>query len=321
MTYPLQRATSLQRDIARTLLYFDIFRHPLTPTEIHRFLPSNSVTAEDITAACSSEPLSTLLVRYNGLIGVDRKSTEYLYERSNKERRAIHMWRIAVVMSRVIRMFPFIRGIFVSGELSKGVASKKADIDFFILTAPNRVWITRTLFALFKRLFLFNRRKLFCYNHIRSVETLEIAERNIYTAMEVATIKPIYNTQLYAEFIARNSWISSFLPNSISLNPILKGATHREALSETVLNLLLSSKYLDAIDTWLLKRWKIVWSKRYTALNDAQRDKLFQCEPHVSTAYVRDFFPGITKEYEKRLDQFGLTISLPPKYSFVRAHE
>ncbi len=303
----LHNASTLQRDIARTLLYFDIFRHPLRHAEIHKFLSSNSVTVEDIQNACSSEPLNRHVVEINGLVCLDKRKTGYIDERGKKEQRARRMWRIAVFMSCIIRRFPFIRGIFVSGELSKGVASEKSDIDFFVITAQNRVWITRTFFTLFKRLFLFNRKKLFCYNHITSEQYLEITDRNIYTAMEVATLRPIYNMPLYIQFMNANSWIKDYLPNSYTLQPTPEGVEHKSPISERVISCFLSSENLDVIDLWLLSQWRNLWCHRYRSLSSEKRERLFRCESHVSTAYVNDFFPKITQAYEQRLDQFGLT--------------
>jgi len=304
---PLRNGTTLQRDIARTLLYFDIFRHPLRLAEIHRFLPSNSVTVDDIQKACSSEPLNGCLVEINGLVCLDNEKTGYIDERSKKEQRARRLWRIAVLMSHIIQRFPFVRGIFVSGELSKGVASEKSDIDFFVITAPNRVWIARTIFTLFKRFFLFNQKKLFCYNHITSEQYLEITDRNIYTAMEVATLRPIYNMPLYIQFMNANSWIRDYLPNSYTHQPIMEGVVQKSPLSERIISRLLSSKNLDVFDLWLLTKWRTLWAHRYHFLTSEQREKRLRCETHISTAYVNDFFPRITHAYEQRLNQYGLT--------------
>jgi hypothetical protein len=304
---PLRNGTSLQRDIARTLLYFDIFRHPLKLSEIYRFLPSNSVTVDEIQKACSSEPLNGCIVEINGLLCLDKGKTGYIDERSKKEQRARRMWRIAVIMSHIIQRFPFVRGIFVSGELSKGVASKKSDIDFFVITAPNRVWIARTIFTLFKRLFLFNQKKLFCYNHITSEQYLEITDRNIYTAMEVATLRPIYNMPLYIQFMNANSWIRDYLPNSYTFQSTPEGVGHKSPLSERIISCFLSSKNLEAIDLWLLSRWRSLWHHRYHSMSSEKRERLFRCEINVSTAYANDFLPRITCAYELRLDEYGLT--------------
>ena len=302
----LHNASNLQRDIAKTLLYFGIFRHPLRLTEIHRFLPSDSVTIEDIQYACSTEPLSKHVVEANGLVSLDHEPLDFSAERRQKEQRARYMWFVAVLMSQIIRRFPYVRAVFVSGELSKGVASKNSDIDFFVVTAPNRVWITRTLFTLFKRIVLFNSKRMFCYNHITSEQNLRIENRTMYTAVEIATLKPIYNLALYREFMVANSWVKDYLPNSFSIEESPSRRESPKFLTERILDHFLSAHNLNKIDQWLLGRWRSLWFRRYHYLAPEKREKLFRCEADLSTAYVNDFLPRITQAYARRLHQFGL---------------
>ena len=304
---PLQDATALQRDVVRTLLYFDIFQHPLELREVLRFLPSNSVTVEDIERACSSAPLNRYLVETNGYVGLQDRFTGYIGERRRKERRARRLWQVAVLMSHIIRRFPFVRAVFVSGELSKGVASRNSDIDFFVITAANRIWIARTLFTAFKRLCLFNARKLFCYNHITSDRNLEIKDHNIYTATEVATLKPLYNMELYGEFMRANAWVKEYLPNSSAYEQGTRQGRFRRPLVERLLDRIMAPERLDAVDLWLLSQWRSLWRRRYHFLNGEKRGELFRCDIHLSTAYVNDFLARITQAYQQRLDQFGLT--------------
>jgi len=48
-----------------------------------------------------------------------------------------------------IAAFPFVKGVAISGSLSKKFADEDADIDFFIITAANRLWLARTFLHLF----------------------------------------------------------------------------------------------------------------------------------------------------------------------------
>ncbi len=43
--------------------------------------------------------------------------------------------------ARVIANFPFIQAVFISGSLSKHVMKPNSDIDFFIITKPDRLWL------------------------------------------------------------------------------------------------------------------------------------------------------------------------------------
>ena len=80
-------------------------------------------------------------------------------------------------MTKFISKFPYVRAILLSGSISKGYMDKDSDVDYFIITQPNRLWVTRLLLMLFKKIFLFNSRKVFCINYFVDSEKLEIEEK------------------------------------------------------------------------------------------------------------------------------------------------
>ncbi|MGB2867323.1 MAG: hypothetical protein WBD36_02635 [Bacteroidota bacterium] len=301
-----ERSSSLQKDILRTLLYFDIFNHPLTAKEIYSFLPSNSTTASAVEQACSSEPLHEVITHEGPYFRLRSAGEDIVADRRTKESRAARLWRIAVFMSHIIRRFPFVRAVFVSGELSKGVASQDSDIDFVIVTAEGRLWICRTLLILFKKMFLLNSKKFFCLNHFVSADHLEAEDRNVYTATEIATLQPLYNLELFRQYQRVNEWIQTYLPNAstISHSPIRND--HRRLLMQRFLESLILSSVADKVDPWLLQRWKMVWRKRYPELPTERRSRLFKSSLYLSTAYGQDFLTQILTRYRDRLEQSNL---------------
>lgn len=129
--------------------------------------------------------------------------------------RASLLLKKAESSARLISKFPFVRGVSVSGSLSKNFADQNADIDFFIITAANRLWIARTFLHVFKKFtFLFNKQHLYCMNYFVDEAMPEIIEKNIYTATEIATVLPFYGSKTFADFYAANSWTKNFLPNN-----------------------------------------------------------------------------------------------------------
>lgn len=122
--------STLQRGILCVLIYFDIFDHPLRPAEIHKFLSSDGITEDDVRAACATEPLKRRIRSVEGLYLLSDRRANLVADRRVKERRARLMWNAPLFVSQIIRKFPFVRAVFVSGELSKSVASTHSDIDF-----------------------------------------------------------------------------------------------------------------------------------------------------------------------------------------------
>jgi predicted nucleotidyltransferase len=99
------------------------------------------------------------------------------------------MWKLAGIVTHVIKRFPFVRGVFVTGSLSKNSSDSSSDLDFMVITRKGRLWIARTLLMLFKKIFLLNSYKYFCINFLLSEDNLEIEDKNVFTATEVMTVK------------------------------------------------------------------------------------------------------------------------------------
>ena len=86
-------------------------------------------------------------------------NSECLNKRLENNKRATRFLKIARRMSSLMRRFPFVKAVFISGSLSKNVMPRDGDIDYFIITEPNRLWVCRTFLILFKKIFLFNSHK------------------------------------------------------------------------------------------------------------------------------------------------------------------
>lgn len=297
--------TRLQKDIFRTLLYFDVFQHPLTPEEIYRFLPSNSTSVAEVTDACRTLPLSSLVANRDGFFSVADASPDLPRARLIKERRAKRYWRVACMMGGMIRHFPFVHGVFVSGELSKGVLAKEGDIDFFVVTADRRLWIARSFLILFKKVFLFNSKKFFCINHFISESYFEVTDRNRYIAVEIATLRSIFNEELLHRYRHANTWILDYLPNA-GVGAPSPNASRSRSFFQRFLEAPFSGTWGDRLDSALLSFWRRIWNRRYAHVPEAKRNELFRSEPFLSTAYGGDFLNQILREYRKRLRQHGL---------------
>jgi hypothetical protein len=101
----------------------------------------------------------------------------------------------------------------VSGSLSKNYADEKADIDFFIITKANRLWIARTLMHLYKKLmFLTGKQDLYCMNYYIDEKAMLLDEQNIFTAIETKTLLPISGEFTLGQFFETNAWTNEWLP-------------------------------------------------------------------------------------------------------------
>jgi hypothetical protein len=314
MVVRMQRATAkvpqeLEGDILRVLVYFDVFRFPLTPEEIFRFLPSNSITVAHVERALGSPTLRSRLRSEKGYYFLASSSEFCANERLEKERRARRMLVMARIMASIIRTFPFVRAVFLSGELSKGIASKHSDIDFVVVTQEQRLWIARTLLILFKKLFLLNRKRLFCINHMVSEHHLRAEVRNLYSATEVATVRPLENDALYERYVLANLWVLEYFPNWQSWkldDPALRTGRTGAHIVQRCLESMIPDRIARPLDRWLMSRWQRIWHIRYAHLPEEERSRKFHCSEHLSTAYGEDYQQSILHSFQHRLKMYAL---------------
>jgi hypothetical protein len=293
--------------ILRTLLYYDLWAHPLTAAELALFLPLRMEDGSTLEGGLQEALAAGIVHTAGGFYFPAHRDSTVAIQRARKERRAIRYWPVARLFMHLIKRCPFVRSVMVSGELSKNVWSDGGDIDFFILTAPRRLWLTRSLLVLFKKTVLFNRKKFFCLNYFATTDGLLEADRNIYVATEVAHVKPLYASRPYLQYLEHNRWIDGFFPNLVPACLPAPRVSERRSALQGILEAALSVLPLDTLDQRLEKMWVGVWARRYAHLSDQTRQRAFTSTGTVSRAYAGDFQEKILTEYRSRLNLYGLT--------------
>jgi len=300
--------TQTQRAVIRTLAYFSIFKHPLKIDEIHNFLLFHKCTIDDVRGAIKELKSTGKIFEIDEFFMIENRS-EWVRDRISGEKLAEKFWLVAKFMACLIKKFPFVRAIFVSGSLAKWNVSIHTDIDFFIITKSKRLWLTRSFLIAFKKLFLFNSKKFFCVNYFITDDHLEIEDKNIFTAMEIASVKPVYNIDLYFKFLDANNWVKNFLPNFSPVQiakPISNKISLLQTFSENFLELTLnnSRNLLDKFDLKLMEKWKEIWRRRYPNFTEEERDLMFRCRPYTSKAHPNNFQEFVLKNYNERVKTF-----------------
>ena len=199
----------LSESIIRTLAYYDLFDYPLSASEIFYRLPTNHTSLHAVETELPLLERQAIVFRFGKYYSL-QNNTALEHRRVNGNQLAEKFMRIAEEKAKLIARFPFVLSVMVSGSLSKGYADEQSDIDFFIITQPERLWIARMLLVLYKRIFLMNSHKYFCVNYFIDSSHLEIGEKNIFTATELTTLVPLSGVRYYRELINHNPWISQY---------------------------------------------------------------------------------------------------------------
>ncbi|MBS1687769.1 MAG: hypothetical protein JSS96_03530 [Bacteroidetes bacterium] len=270
--------------VLKTLQYYALFSYPLKASEIHGSC-SQQCSTEALLQAIEDLLTEKKVYKYNDFYSV-QPNIEYLTERRKKGNEiAQKKYAKAVKAGRIINSFPFVRFVGISGSISKGYAEANSDFDFFIITENNRLWICRSLLHLFKKAtFLVGAQHRFCMNYFIDTSKLELEERNIFTATELASIIPLHGSSLYRELNIKNKWQHQYFPNGympfVSTGSIDDGRSFLKKLCESFINILrpeqLNKRLMQITDT----RWRNKWSKKNYPMADYEL--AFKTTLHVS---------------------------------------
>ena len=205
----------LQRAILLTVIYASLFDHPLNEEEIYRDLVAIAPSRLDFHRALESL-LGVYLIRSGSTITwAGQEKLAGLRRRRQAQGRKVWPW--ARRYGRWLAWAPFIRMVAISGSLAVDNVEADADIDGFIITASDRLWIARVWLVLLRLLthrltFLFPH--AFCPNYIVTLDGLTVERRNLYTAHEIVQAVPLWGESAYQRFIGSNRWVLRYLPQA-----------------------------------------------------------------------------------------------------------
>jgi len=188
----------------KTILYFSIFNYPLKLEEICNF--SAVKDGEKVAKELEFLLAQKIIIYKEGFYLMDSNPNS-IEKRKKGNQMAVSALVKAQERADFIAKFPFVEAVGVSGSLSKGYYDQNSDIDFFVITKPDKVWLCRTLLMLYKKIFLLNSRKYFCINYFMSSCQLEIEEKNRFTATEIKTLIPFQGKEAFEEFYRQNRWV------------------------------------------------------------------------------------------------------------------
>jgi len=290
------------QNILKTLGYFDLFQYPLTRAEI-RLFHGEEIPHSEIDAALEQLLEEKIVFRLEEFYSLQTDFVLAERRRSGNALAASQM-KTAGRVARFLSKFPYVKGIAVSGSLSKNFATQKTDIDFFIVTEANRLWIARTFMHLYKKItFLTGRQHWYCMNYYVDVESMEIKEKNVFTAMESVTLLPMQGKKAMDDFMTDNDWVVGYFPSkkiiTDGIPEIRPGILRR--ITEKIFNTGLG----DKLDAWLMHVTEKRWQKktRLRQLNSNGHVMSMVVSRHVSKPDPKNFQDKVVERYRAKVQQ------------------
>lgn len=299
---PIKNSFRIEKSILKVMAYFDIFRYPLTAEEIRSFLdqPCSEI---DFKAGLQDLMTAGKIFRLDEFYSLQNDLS--LSERRIKgNARAGSLLKIAERVAQRLYRFPYVRAVGVSGSVSKNFADETADIDYFIITKANRLWVARTLLHLFKKIPLVkNRHRHYCMNYFVDEADLVIEEKNIYTATELFTMIPLAGNGSMKKFFEANHWSFIYFPN-LSLPEIKKENKPLPWYKQSI-EWFFNSRLGDWLESYFFqlttKRWKKKEDER--RLNTKGERMGLKTGKHVSKPNPIFFHDWFISRYQTRLNE------------------
>lgn len=289
----------MQNNILNYLSYFDIFNHPLNKEELEN-LCSEQKNKSDIKALIKEKKCFAKDEYYS----INENISDLIKSRKKKEKEAQKYLKKLPFYSKLIKSFPFVKGLAISGSLSKNIMYENGDIDYFIIASPGRLWICRTTLILFKKIFLLNSKKYFCLNYFVDENNLEIPDKNIFTAIELSYLAPVYNPSLFDKLKEANSWTQTYCP--AIKNPIEIQKFEGTSRIKKSIESIFKGSIGDQLDLFLMKQTYKRWRKKFKHFNSEKFELTMRTNRGVSKHHPRDFQNKVLKQYKDRLVKLGI---------------
>jgi len=295
----------------KALIYSDIFSYPLTLAEV--FERCNIDSIESLKPALCELVQCGYVYFINGFYLL-RNEKSLVEQRLKANKKAKQYLCIAKWVTALIKHFPFVRGVMLSGSISKNYIDELSDIDYFIITAPNRLWICRLFFIICQKVLFFNRCKFFSYNYMIDEQHLAVQHRTYYSAMEIVTLIPTYNGKTYRIFQRYNDWTKQYFPNANQHNT--QYVPYTQSILQQTFEALFNNQFGEWADKKLMLLTQKNWRKKMVTKKFANANEL-ELKRFTAKAHTKDHYCSIMSLFTSRMQQYESLLNIKFQHAFA----
>lgn len=208
-----------RKQVIKTLSYFNFFDYPLTFAELLQFTKTNIKSKKDFSTLLKQKDIEHFKSFY---FLTNRKNI--VGKRIEREKESNKKLIKAKKIIKKISNIPTVNLIGISGSLAMKNSEINDDIDIFVISKDNLVWLTRLMLVLYLVKLGIYRKKhekstkdKICLNLIIGDGSMGFTKnrQNLYIAHEIVQLMPFFQRKnTYLNFINKNKWIFKFLPNA-----------------------------------------------------------------------------------------------------------
>ncbi len=291
--------SALAAAVRKGLLYFALFKHPVTLLELHHSLPDRTVPLETLQAFLHTQPWPQLQCHHGFYAWCEAgESVEsWLARRRRREQKFEALRTQYGHHVHWLARLPYVRMIGLSGGGMFGTDVR--DLDLFIITRPRRVTLVYWMIVLLTR--ALGVRSVLCVNYFIDETALTLPEQDYYTAHQVIHLRPVVGYDHYLAFWAANPWVARLFPNAHPWPP--EGPALPKVGSrwlEWVLDVL-GGPFWNWVGLWLLRWW---------LRSKAGPESALRLTPHVLKLHLHDYRKHVLTRWERLFSSNALHIQV-----------
>lgn len=219
-----------------TLGYSQVFGFPLTAYEVwvrlivkstdstsHVNTVSRPITETEVLKTLRSLSIEGMLGERDGYYFFPEHEVDVV-DRKKREALSQIKWQEVTSFVEQIRHIPWIQGVAVTGSLAVNSSSPGDDIDFMIITSPNRLWLSRVWISWLAQLQGKRRswkredQNSWCFNLWLSEDRLRmpLGLQTLYGAYELCQARWVYSqpgSGVAMTFLRENNWAKWYIPH------------------------------------------------------------------------------------------------------------
>ncbi|MBP8960936.1 nucleotidyltransferase domain-containing protein [Patescibacteria group bacterium] len=212
-----------ERDIEEAILgalrYSNIFSYPLSFFQIGLYL-GQKTSIEELQKNLK------ILVKKKAI--TKRENVYKLTKVQNvnwnqKQAQSKKLFKKYSKLLKKLEKIPWIQMIALTGSVAASNPEENDDIDIFIITKKNRLWITRFFIVVYLKAWNTYRTEQepngkICPNLLITENNMVWPQdkQNLYVASEIVRMQPVFDREnAYLRFLTKNKWIEKYFPNFI----------------------------------------------------------------------------------------------------------
>jgi len=197
----------IRKEIFRVLKIASSFDSAFTAEQVRRFIRV-PVSQSDFQAVLSRIQQEGELWDVGGWV-------QHTNEKNGFERRREWSQRVfdenRKHLKWIVRI-PWVRYVALTGANAFESCNADDDVDLFIVTAPNRLWLTYGIIVMVSH--VLKVRKKLCVNFLLDESNLNLSQQNYFTAVQIVQMQSVINHSFKNRFVQENRWIYRILPNA-----------------------------------------------------------------------------------------------------------